>query len=130
METNRIIRGFFILLIAVTLLTGWLGFWILHQTGLDFAIYPCIPLYFFVFGSCYILVMKKASKQSAKAMLVSFMGIRMAKLLMSVLLLILYGVFVYDSMKELVLTFLSFYLIYLLLEVGLFLYFRKSDKES
>ncbi|MDL2213330.1 hypothetical protein LJC29_05120 [Bacteroides sp. OttesenSCG-928-N06] len=129
MERNKSVRGIVILLIAITLIAGWGGFWLLHQSGNSFAAYPIIPFYFFVWGVGYVFVVQRALKQPPQRTIMLFIGARMFKLLLSILLLVVYGMLANAHLKEFILTFLAFYLIYMLLEIGIF-YGLKADKKE
>lgn len=130
METNRIIRGSYVLVTAVTLVVGWLGFWILNQTGYWFDAYIYIPLYFLVFGIFYVWALKKAMLQPPKKIVASFVGVRMTKLFSSILILIMYGALVKVHLKEFIFTFLAYYIIYLIIELGIFFLFRNDESEA
>lgn len=130
MEKDRTIRGFFILLVAISLIAAWAGFWILHQTGHMFGGYISIPLYFFVFGCIYIYMIKRARVQPAKNSVRTFVSIRMFKLFISILTVILCGLVFRSHIKEFVITFLSFYIVYMILETAIFWVIRNDDKEE
>lgn len=131
METSKSnLRGSIILVVMLTILFGWLGFWILFKTGHQFGAYPFIPLYFGVFGVFNVWFMNRAAAQTPRKMLVHFMSLRMAKLLISILIPVLYGMLSRVAVLEFILTFLAFYLIYLFFEIVFFYYFKNSDKDN
>ncbi|GEM_PF-3197616 len=131
METNKIIRGSFILLTAITFIVGWLGFQILDRIDHLFDAYLYIPLCFFVFGFFYVYSLKCAVKQrSAKKIVTSFVAVRMTKLFASILILIFYGMLIKTHFKEFIFTFLAYYIIYLIVELGIFFIIKSDEIEN
>ena len=103
----------------------------MNKIGHEFDMYLFIPLYFLIFGTCYIFSLKRAVKEkSPKKIVTSFVGIRMTKLFVSILILILYGFFINDHFKEFIITFLAYYLVYLIIELGVFFIVRSDEQEN
>jgi len=119
---NKLKRNFLIYLVSITVIAGIAGAWIFHQYLPDsyFQAYPFIPIYFLLFGILYMNMMVSAHRKSSQKYTMTYVSARMMKLIISVLLVIIYGVVVKDKEKEFVLTFISFYLLYLIFETWFF----------
>lgn len=128
-------RNFLVFLTLFTLATGGVGALILHflVPGHYFGGYPLIPVYFFMFGVFYIYMFDACRCHVPEKMMMLFLGAKVLKLLVSVFLMIIYCVTVPASATEFLLTFMSFYLGYLIYESWFFFVFewnRKIKKKS
>lgn len=128
-------RNFLVFLTLFTLVTSGVGALILHflEPGHYFGGYPLIPVYFFIFGVFYIYMFDACRHHAPEKMLHLFLVAKVLKLLVSVFLMIIYCVTVPASATEFLLTFMSFYLGYLIYESWFFFVFewnRKIKKKS
>lgn len=128
-------RNFLVFLTLFTLVTSGMGALILHYCvpGHYFGGYPLIPVYFFIFGVFYIYMFDACRRHAPEKMLHLFLVVKVLKLLVSVFLMVIYCVTVPDSATEFLLTFMSFYLGYLIYESWFFFAFewnRKIKKKS
>ena len=128
-------RNFLGFLTLFTLLTGGAGALILHllEPGHYFGGYPLIPIYFFIFGVFYIYMFDACRLHAPEKMVMLFLASKVLKLIVSVFLMVIYCVAVPDSAVEFLLTFMAFYLGYLIYESWFFFVFewnRKIKKKS
>lgn len=128
-------RNFLVYLTLFTLFMGGVGAAILHffEPGYYFNGYPFIPVYFFLYGVFYVYMFDACRYHAPQKMLMLFLVMKVLKLIMSVFLLIIYCVAVPKSAVAFLLTFLVFYLGYLIYESWFFFVFewnRKLKKKS
>lgn len=128
-------RNFLIFLTLFTIVAGGAGALILHffDPGHYFGGYPLIPVYFFIFGVFYIYMFDACRHHAPEKMMMLFLGAKVLKLFVSVFLMVIYCVAVPASATEFLLTFMSFYLGYLIYESWFFFAFewnRKIKKKS
>lgn len=123
-------RNFLGLLTLFTVVAGCVGALILHYVtpGHYFGGYPLIPVYFYIFGVFYIYMFDACRHHAPKKMVPLFLVSKVLKMIVSVFLLIIYCVAVPDSAVEFLLTFLSFYLGYLIYESWFFFLFEWNRK--
>ena len=115
-------RNFLSYLTILTLVGGGLGALVLHylEPGYYFGGYPLIPVYFYMFDAC--------RRHAPDKMVMLFLVAKVLKMIISVFLLIIYCVAVPDSAVEFLLTFLAFYLGYLIYESWFFFVFEWNQK--
>lgn len=127
-------RKFLRILTLVTLLAGGVGAGILHflEPGYYFGGYPLIPVYFYLYGIFYIYMFDACRHHAPKKIAMLFLSMKVMKLILSILLLIIYCVAVPDSAVAFLLTFLVFYLGYLVYESWFFFAYEwnKSIKKK
>lgn len=123
-------RNFLGYLSILTLVGGGLGALVLHylEPGHYFGGYPLIPVYFYIFGVFYIYMFDAAGVMHPEKMVMLFLVAKVLKMIVSVFLLIIYCVAVPDSAIEFLLTFLAFYLGYLIYESWFFFVFEWNQK--
>lgn len=128
MKKRDRIRIYVIILTVLSLVTGIGGALIFEYLLPEhyFAAYPFIPVYFFVFGLILIYLFERVRKNIKKKTLPLYASIRMMKMMVSIVVLIIYGLAVHTQIKEFLFTFIIFYLIFLVFEV---LYFFKFEKD-
>ena len=90
--------------------------------------YPLIPVYFYIFGVFYIYMFDACRRHAPEKMVMLFLVAKVLKMIVSVFLLIIYCVAVPDSAIEFLLTFLAFYLGYLIYESWFFFVFEWNQK--
>lgn len=123
-------RNYLIILTLLSLVTGIGGALILHY-GLPehyFSSYPLIPIYFYVFGFIFIYLFERVRRNIQSKTLLLYASLRMMKLMVSIIMLVLYGYLVGTQIKDFLFTFIIFYLIYLIFETLFF--FNFEIKES
>lgn len=132
MDKKGTIKYFVVFLTILSVVAGVLGWVVLHYfiPAHYFPLYPVIPVYFFLFGLLYIYLFDKFRTKTQQSVVLFYSSIRMMKLMVSIVGLILYGVLVKTQIKELLFTFIVFYLIYLLFETLFFFNFERNLKKQ
>lgn len=92
-----------------------------------FSSYPFIPIYFYVFGFIFIYLFERIRKNIQQKTLILYASIRMMKLMVSIIVLVIYGLLIRDQIKEFLFTFIVFYLIYLIFETLFFFSFENKE---
>ncbi len=115
-----------------TVLTGGLGAIILHifLPGHYFEGYPFIPIYFFTFGLFSIYMFDACRRHAPQKMVLLYLAIKMIKLMLSLVLLLIYCFAVREEARAFLLTFMSFYLLYLIYETWFFFSFEVNLKRK
>lgn len=123
-------RNFLGFLTLFTVFAGCVGALVLHYVvpGHYFGGYPLIPVYFYIFGVFYIYMFDACRCHAPKKMVPLFLVAKVLKMIVSVFLLIIYCVAVPDSAIEFLLTFVAFYLGYLIYESWFFFLFEWNRK--
>lgn len=123
-------RKFLVYLTLITVLLGTAGALVLHffDPGHYFGGYPLIPVYFFLYGVFYIYMFDACRRHAPQRMVMLFLGMKVMKFIISVLLLILYCVAVPDSAVAFMLTFVAFYLSYLIYESWFFFVYEWNKR--
>ncbi|MEG1562840.1 MAG: hypothetical protein RR365_03810 [Bacteroides sp.] len=123
-------RNFLAILTLFTVVLGGVGALMLHYLtpGHYFGGYPLIPVYFYLYGVFYIYMFDACRYHAPKKMVMLFMGTKVLKMLTSVFLLIIYCVAVPDSAVAFLLTFVAFYLGYLIYESWFFFVYEWNKK--
>lgn len=128
-------RKFLVTLTLITLLASGAGAAALHflWPGHYFGGYPLIPVYFYLYGIFYIYMFDACRYRAPKKLVMLFLGMKVLKFIMSVFLLVIYCVAVPDSAVAFLLTFIAFYLGYLVYESCFFFAYewnKKLNKKS
>ncbi len=128
-------RNFLGLLVLFTLVGGGAGALMLNYLfpGHYFGGYPFIPAYFFLFGIFSIYMFDACRWHAPQRLLLVYMAIKVLKFLLSAIFMLVYCVAVRADVKEFLLTFVVFYLIYLIYETWFFFTFewnRKNKKKQ
>lgn len=90
------------------------------------AIYPCIPLFFYLYGMAFVSVYALFPEKG----LVIHLGGKVVKLVLGLLFLVLYALLIKVQMKAFTILFLFYYLVYLIVESGFFLNYEKTMKNQ
>jgi len=92
MSISNTKRRFLISLTVITLLLGGVGGAVLQNIAPSryFGAYPLIPAYFYLCGLLFIFAFEACRRRAPNRMVMLFMGMKMMKLILSVLLLIVY----------------------------------------
>lgn len=110
------------LLTSFTLLCGFGGAIILNEAFPEhyFEWYPFIPVYFYLFGLGSIYAFNICRRKAPQKLLMLYLALKVAKIILSILLLLIYCVAVGVEVSAVLLTFLSFYLLYLIYDAWFF----------
>lgn len=112
------------------ILSAVLGAVILHVAlpGHYFGGYPFIPVYFYLFGLFSIYMFDACRRHAPQKLLLLYLAMKMIKMILSMILLMVYCLAVREEAKAFLLTFVSFYLIYLIFETWFFFSFEMNRK--
>lgn len=127
---NKFSRQFVVGLALVTLIAGWGGAALLHYAlpGHYVKAYPFIPAFFFVWELLFVMLLRRNRGRGSRTIRL-FLGMKVAKLLLFVLIIGLYTSIVGVQNADFVLTFLAFYIVYLIFETVYFgSYWRNKQK--
>lgn len=121
MNISRAKQNLVGLLTSFTLLCGFGGAILLHEAfpGSYFEGYPVIPVYFYLFGLGSIYAFNICRRKAPQRLLMLYMALKVAKMILSILLLLIYCVVVGVEVTVLF-TFLAFYLLYLIYDACFF----------
>lgn len=114
------------------IVSAGVGAVILHVAlpGHYFGGYPFIPIYFYLFGLFSIYMFDACRLHAPQKMLLLYLAIKMIKIIFSLILLLIYCIAVREEAKAFLLTFISFYLIYLIFETWFFFSFEVNRKRK
>lgn len=93
-----------------------------------FKAFPMIPIYFYLWGLLSIYLFDYGQRQMPKKILLIYLGIKSVKMILSILLLIVFTILDPEDGHVFLLTFVAFYLVYLVFETWLFFSFEKMIK--
>ena len=125
-------RNFIALNTLFAILSGAAGAVILHIAlpGHYFGGYPFIPIYFYFFGLFSIYAFDACRRHAPQRMLLLYLATKMIKMILSLILLLIYCLAVREEAKAFLLTFISFYLLYLIYETWFFFSFEVNLKRK
>jgi len=125
-------RNFIGLNTLFAILSGAAGALILHIAlpGHYFGGYPFIPVYFYIFGLFSIYMFDACRRHAPQKMLLLYLAMKMMKMILSLILLLIYCLAVREEAKAFLLTFISFYLLYLIYETWFFFSFEVNLKRK
>lgn len=103
---------------------------ILHVAlpGHYFSGYPFIPIYFYMFGLFSIYMFDACRLHAPQKLLLLHLATKMIKMILSIVVVLIYCLVVRQEAKAFLLTFVSFYLIYLIFETWFFFSFEVNLK--
>ena len=124
MNISKTKRNFIGLNTLFAILSAGVGAVILHVAlpGHYFGGYPFIPTYFYMFDAC--------RQHAPQKMLLLYLAIKMVKMILSIILVLIYCLAVREEAKAFLLTFISFYLLYLIYETWFFFSFEVNLKRK
>lgn len=128
LNPNNLKQKFIVRSTLLTLVMGWGGY-ALFQSYLPEsypALYPLIPLYFYLYGIAFIYVYELLEKRRTEVLLVN----KVAKLLLSLVFVLVYAQLVGTHIKPFLLTFLGYYFVYLIFESIFFLQYEMTLKKN
>ena len=125
-------RNFIGLNTLFAILSGAAGALILHIAlpGHYFGGHPFIPVYFYIFGLFSIYMFDACRRHAPQKMLLLYLAMKMMKMILSLILLLIYCLAVREEAKAFLLTFISFYLLYLIYETWFFFSFEVNLKRK
>lgn len=125
-------RNFLFQITLLTLIAGLTGAGILHYAlpGHYFGGYPFIPVYFFLFGLFEIFMFDACRKHAPRKLLLLYMAMKMMKMLFSIMFLIVYCIAVREEAKLFLVTFIFFYVVYLIYETWFFFIYEMKKKQK
>ena len=125
-------RNFLGYLSILTLVGGGLGALVLHylEPGHYFGGYPFIPVYFYFFGLFSIYMFDACRRHAPQKLVLLYLAMKVMKIILSVILLLIYCIVVHQEAKAFLLTFISFYLLYLIYETWFFFSFEVNLKRK
>lgn len=125
-------RNFLYQITLLTLIAGWTGAGILHYAlpGHYFGGYPFIPVYFFLFGFFEISMFDACRKHVPHKMVLLYLAMKMMKMLFSILFLLVYCITVREEAKLFLLTFIIYYIVYLIYESWFFFTYEIGKKQK
>lgn len=92
--------------------------------------YPAIPIYFYLFGWYYIMKFDACRRNTPGKILSVYIGMKVVKMLISMLLILFYILFVKVHKEDFILTFFLFYLFSLTYESCFFYLFESNLKKK
>lgn len=125
-------HNFFVQLISLTLILGGIGAVFLQYVlpRLYFEGYPFIPVYFFLFGVFEISMFDACRKNMPKRLVFFYLAVKMMKLVFSVLFLVVYCIAIHKDVKAFLLTFIVYYIVYLVHETWFFVVYETAKKNQ
>lgn len=129
MGNSRKKRTYLICLTVFSLVAGIIGALLLQYgwPGLYFDAYPFIPVYFYIFGFTLVYMFERIRKNIQNKSLMLYISIRMMKLLISIIVLVVYGLLIQVQIKEFMFTFIVFYLLFLVFDTYFFFKFETNE---
>lgn len=135
---KKVKRNFIALHTLFALIVGGIGGVLLYAISPQyyFGGYPFIPLYFYLFGLFGIYMFEACQRYAPQKMLLLYLAIKGLKMFLSMAVLLLSCVIMKEQGHLFLLTFVSFYLLYLVFETWFFFSFelrlerkRKNNKK-
>lgn len=135
MNLSKTKRNFIGLLTILTLVSAGAGAMILNRTLPEyyFEAYPFIPVYFYILGLLSLLMFDAYKRFPPQKVLLLYMAMKVMKMILSLILILIYCMIVHEEIKSFLLTFVSFYLVYLIVETSFFFKMngvRKKEKQE
>lgn len=123
-------RAYLIILTVISLVFSIIGALVFRFVCPQnyFIAYPLIPTYFYLFGLLFIYLFERIYKNIQQRTLLLYVSLRMMKLMVSIVVLIIYGVLIKDQVVAFMFTFVAFYLLYLILEILFFYNFERHEE--
>lgn len=125
-------RNFLFQTTLLSLIAGWAGAAIFHYLLPEhyFGGYPFIPVYFFLFGVFEISMFDACRKYAPQKLLLLYMAVKVMKMLLSVMFLVVYCLAVREEARLFMLTFIIFYIVYLIYETWFFFTYEVAKKQN
>ena len=128
MNISKTKRNFICWHTLFAVISAALGAVILHFAlpGHYFGGYPFIPVYFYFFGLASIYMFDACRRHAPQRLLLLYLAMKMIKMILS----LIYCLAVREEARAFLLTFISFYLIYLIFETWFFFSFEMNQKRK
>lgn len=110
-------------------IVGWVILKILYPEHY-FSLYPCIPVFFFLFGVYYITTFDQFRQYAPKKLLSVYLGMKFVKMVISMMLLFIYILVIKVHKSDFVITFFLFYLMTILFETIFFCLYEQNLKKK
>ena len=132
MNISKTKRSFICWHTLFAVISAALGAVILHFAlpGHYFGGYPFIPVYFYFFGLASIYMFDACRRHAPQRLLLLYLAMKMIKMILSRILVLIYCLAVREEARAFLLTFISFYLIYLIFETWFFFSFEMNQKRK
>lgn len=132
MNFSKTKRNFIGFLSLFAIISGMLGAFVLHEAmpGHYFGGFPLIPVYFYLFGLFSIYMFDACRRQAPKKLLLVYLMMKVLKMLISFMFLLVYCVAVREEARAFLLTFIVFYLMYLVYETWFFFSFEMNQNRT
>lgn len=128
---HRFKQRFIIALALFIIVVGWLDAFIIrtYLSAHYVAAYPFIPLFFFLCGLVFVALVHRA-EQRGENLVRMVMVFKSARILASMVILGLCALFARDQLFDFAITYLVFYVLYLIFEmVALYIYEKDRKKQ-
>lgn len=118
MNIGRTKGNLIVLLTLFSLITGWIGAFVVNKAFPEqyFDGYPFIPVYFYLFGMLNIYVLDVCRKRAPRKLVLIHLALKVARILASIIFMVIYCLVVQEEIRVFLLTFIVFYLIFLIYE--------------
>lgn len=135
MNLSKTKRNFIGLLTLLTLVSAGAGAMILRGALPEYYFegYPFIPIYFYILGLLSMYIVDAYKRFTPQKVLLLYMAMKVMKMILSLVLILIYCLIVDEQIKAFLLTFVSFYLVYLIVETWFFFamnWKRKKEKQE
>lgn len=135
MNLSKTKRNFIGLLTLLTLISAGAGAVILRGALPEYYFegYPFIPIYFYILGLLSMYIVDAYKRFTPQKVLLLYMAMKVMKMILSLVLILIYCLIVDEQIKAFLLTFVSFYLVYLIVETWFFFamnWKRKKEKQE
>ena len=132
LNISRTKLNFIALLTVFSVVCGMGGWLILHYVFPEtyFPGYLFIPIYFYLVGVFSIWCFDACRKKAPQKILLLYLALKVGKMILSVLVASICCVIMRESVKPFLLTFISFYVLYLIYETCFFTRFELNLKRK
>ncbi|MEA4936950.1 MAG: hypothetical protein VB102_09945 [Paludibacter sp.] len=114
----------------IVLIAGWGGWWLLndiiHLTNME--LYPAIPVFFYLMGISTIMILTHINRENNRKVVNVYMILKLVKFLLAAIAVLVLFLVAEENKKALLLTFASYYFLYIICEVYIFSQVEKTDK--
>lgn len=130
-DKHRFKQLFIVALTLFVVMTGWLGALLIRSflTGHYMAAYPFIPFFFFLCGLGFVAALHRA-EQKRQSMVRMVLMLKVARIAASIIILGLYAWLAEGKLFDFAVTYLIFYLLYMIFEMVALLLYEKDRKKQ
>lgn len=125
-------RSYVLLTVLLFIIVGMVGGWIYSQAFPQnyFNGYPAIPVYFLMMGIASINILERGRGKSPVRMLQIYMLVRVVRMIVSLLFMVVYCLAVREEALTFMLTFIVYYLIYIIYDSWFFYKLEGNQKKE